>query len=282
MAEVDGLTNTLRFKHKKPLVNLPGVDKPWGREIRGSLIADEGEVLCGADMVSLEDTTKRHYMQPLDPSYVEEMSAEGYDPHLKLLVIAGQITEEDYNFYVNYREGVDDSARYKSLNAKRKKAKVVNYSSLYGVGKAKLARSSGMTEKEAASLLDAFWDLNWSIKEVAANMTVRTISGQMWILNPVSKFWHPLRYKKDAWSTINQSTGVYCFDTWLAFYLSKRPNIVFQAHDESVNSVRDNSEDRQKHEDCLQWAIRKTNEKIKLNVELSIDIQWGYNYGDIH
>jgi len=103
-AEISGLTNTLRFKHKKPLVNLPGVDKPWGKEIRGALIADEGTVLCGADMVSLEDTTKRHFIYPYDPGYVDEMATSDFDPHLKLLVLAGKITEDEYKFYAWYKE----------------------------------------------------------------------------------------------------------------------------------------------------------------------------------
>jgi DNA polymerase III epsilon subunit-like protein len=103
-AEIAGLTNTLRFKHKKPLVNLPGVDKPWGKEIRGSLIADEGTILCGADMTSLEDTTKRHFIYPYDPEYVDEMATDDFDPHLKLLVIAGSITEDEYQFYSWYKK----------------------------------------------------------------------------------------------------------------------------------------------------------------------------------
>ena len=76
-ASIAGLTNTLRFKHAKPLVNLPSVDKPYGSEIRGCLTCPDDMILCGADMTSLEDTTKRHYMKPLDPDYVEEMSKEG-------------------------------------------------------------------------------------------------------------------------------------------------------------------------------------------------------------
>ena len=52
-AEIDGLTNTLRFKHKKPLVNLPGVDRPWGKEIRGCLTVPTGYDLCGAHMTTL-------------------------------------------------------------------------------------------------------------------------------------------------------------------------------------------------------------------------------------
>ena len=103
-AEVAGLTNTLRFKHRKPLVNLPGVDKPYGDVIRGVLTCPEGFALCGSDMVSLEDTTRRHYVKPLDPDLVEEQSADGYDAHLKIAVKAGMITEEDYQFYVNYKK----------------------------------------------------------------------------------------------------------------------------------------------------------------------------------
>lgn len=106
-AEVAGLTNTLRFKHSKPLVNLPGVDKPWGEEIRGCLIAPKGELLCGADMVSLEDTTRRHYIQPLDPEYVWEQSQPGYDPHLALAVKAGTITRDEYEFYKWYKNKND-------------------------------------------------------------------------------------------------------------------------------------------------------------------------------
>jgi hypothetical protein len=101
-AEIAGLTNTMRFKHKKPLVNLPGVDKPWGAEIRGCLIADEGEVFIGADMTSLESTTKRHYIYPHDPDYADEMSKEGFDEHLDLAMKNGEITQEEYDFYVWY------------------------------------------------------------------------------------------------------------------------------------------------------------------------------------
>ena len=106
-AEIAGLTNTLRFKHKKPLVNLPGVDKPWGKEIRGCLICEDDEELCGADMVSLEDTTRKHYIRPLDPEFVKDQSSRGYDSHLKIAVRAGMITEEEYEFYKWYKENHD-------------------------------------------------------------------------------------------------------------------------------------------------------------------------------
>jgi hypothetical protein len=102
-AEIQGLTNTLRFKHRKPLVNLPGVKAAYGEEVRGCLIAPGDDWLVGSDMVSLESTTRNHYIQPLDPAYVHEMDVPGFDPHMRLLVIAGKITEDDYEFYTTYK-----------------------------------------------------------------------------------------------------------------------------------------------------------------------------------
>ena len=271
-AEIDGLTNTLRFKHKKPLVNLPGVDRPWGKEIRGCLTAPTGYVLCGADMTSLEDTTKRHYMQPYDPDYVHEMSQAGFDPHLDLAKHAGAIKQSDIDAY--------NHGTKPELKALRKNYKVVNYSATYGVGAAKLSRTTGMSVPQSQALLDAYWNRNWSVKKFSEDQKVRQINGEMWVQNPVSGFWHSLRYEKDVFSTLNQSTGAYCFDKWVAYYRTRRPNIIGQFHDESINLVKEGEQNE--HSDALNWAIKKLNQKLKLNVDLGIDIQYGQRYSDVH
>jgi DNA polymerase I-like protein with 3'-5' exonuclease and polymerase domains len=271
-AEIAGLTNTLRFRHQKPLVNLPGVDKPWGMEIRGCLTAPDGYLLCGADMTSLEDTTKRHYMHPYDPDYVAEMSQSGFDPHLDLAKHAGAVTQSDIDEY--------NKGNKPELKNMRKNYKVVNYSATYGVGAAKLSRETGMTIPQAQTLLDAYWQRNWSVKAFSESQPVRKINEEMWVQNPVSKFWHSLRFEKDAFSTINQSTGAYCFDRWVALYRSHRSNIVGQFHDESINVVKKGDENE--HTTALQWAIKKLNEQLKLNVDLGIDIQYGQNYAEVH
>lgn len=170
--------------------------------------------------------------------------------------------------------------RYKRLHAIRKKAKVVTYSAMYGVGKAKLARTTGMSQGEAASLLEAFWKINWAVQEVAKRSERKILAGHMWVKNPVNGFWYSLRFEKDTWSTLNQSTGAYCFDQWVAHYLTKRPNIVGQFHDESVNRIPVGEE--KEHEAILRWAIEKVNEKLKLNIKLDIDVQFGVKYSDIH
>jgi hypothetical protein len=121
VASAAGLTNTLRFKHRI-LVNLPGVDKAWGKEIRGCLIADEGEILCGSDMVSLEETTKKHYMFPYDPDFVAEMSKEGFDAHLDLAKHAKAVTQQEIDDYIGKAIGA------KNLKPLRKNYKAANYS----------------------------------------------------------------------------------------------------------------------------------------------------------
>ena len=270
-ASVAGLTNTFRFKHYRPLVNLPGVDKPYGDVIRGCLTCPDGYVLAGADMTSLEDTTKRHYMKPLDPDYVEAMSREGFDPHLDLALHAGVITQGDIDKH---------NSGERSLKALRKNYKVVNYSATYGVGAPKLARETGMTKGEAKVLLEAFWSRNWAIEKVAKNLRVRELFGGMWLKNPVSGFWHSLRSDKDRFSTLNQSTGVYCFDSWVKECRGMGLETIGQFHDEIIVLTRGGDED--KTENIMQMSINNVNDAINLNVPLGTDVQFGNTYADIH
>jgi len=270
-ATVAGLTNTFRFKHMKPLVNLPSVDKPYGDVIRGCLTCPDGYTLAGADMTSLEDTTKRHYMKPLDPDYVEEMSKEGFDPHLDLAKHAGVVTQDDIDKH---------NSGERSLKALRKNYKVVNYSATYGVGAAKLARETGMNQREAKTLLDAFWSRNWAIEKVASRLKTRELFGSMWLQNPVSGFWHSLRSEKDRFSTLNQSTGVYCFDKWVMECRGMGLETIGQFHDEIIVLTKEGDED--KVENIMSMGINNVNHEINLNVPLGTDVQFGNTYADIH
>lgn len=286
-AEVAGLTNTLRFKHSKPLVNLPAVDKPYGKEIRSLLTVPDGWMLLGSDMVSLEDTTKRHYIQPLDPEYVAEMSEKGYDPHLSLAVFSGKITQSDYRKYqtLDAMEKItsyEDQKWYKQVKAIRKAYKVVNYSATYGVGAAKLARETGLSVGEAQGLLTAFWKKNWAVRQVAEGLHVRELFGGMWVLNPVSGFWYSLRSEKDRFSTLNQSTGVYCFDRWVAEGVKRGYHPIGQFHDEVILAVKKDYDTGRIAEEVLRENISCVNDQLVMNFPLDIDVQFGITYADIH
>lgn len=201
-ATVAGFTNTLRFKHSKPIVNLPKPGKYYGEEIRASIVAKEGTVICGADMSALEDTTKQHYMYKYDPEYVDQMRIPGFDPHLDIAVLAGILTQEQAD---EHRNGIVDHGKARS------KAKTVNFAGIYGAGAPKIAQSTGMSLPEAMKLHKTYWERNKAVKLVAKNAKHKTLKyngqEQMWLYNPVSGFWYSLRTEKDKFSTLNQGTG---------------------------------------------------------------------------
>ena len=271
-AGTHGFTNTLRFKHVKPLANLPGVDKAYGKEIRGLLIAPEGYVVCGSDMDSLEQNTKMHYMTPHDPEFVATQQTEGFDAHLDLAKFAGAVTQEE----------IDQHNRTGSLEVLSvRHYKVTNYSATYGIKPLGLSRRGGFSVADAEKLLTSFWERNWALEAIAKKTkTKKTRDGKMWLYNPVSRFWYSLRHDKDKFSTVNQSTGVYCFDTWLGYCVAGGLKAIGQFHDESIFLVKKGDEPETAR--VVEESMRKTNEKLKLNVTLSTSPEFGDNYSEIH
>jgi hypothetical protein len=102
----------------------------------------------------------------------------------------------------------------------------------------------------------------------------------MWLWNPVSKFWYSLRHNKDRFSTLNQGTGVYCFDIWIANFRKKGIKLTGQMHDEIITKTKKGQ--RENVEGILRDAMVLTNKQLKLNRELGIDVQFGDNYAEIH
>ena len=174
----------------------------------------------------------------------------------------------------------DQEALFKRLKAVRSQYKAVNYSAVYGVGKAKLARTLDISAKEAAKLIEDYWKRNFSVRKAGERFEMKTVGPYMWVKNPVSGFWHNLRSEKDAFSTVNQSTGVYAFDTWLYFVRQQGVVINFQMHDEKGSYLSSGNEGG--HKQKLLTAIDKTNDKLKLNVKLFVDVQTGNNYAETH
>jgi hypothetical protein len=174
----------------------------------------------------------------------------------------------------------EQGALFKKLKGIRHAGKQVNYSALYGVTPAGLNRNTGIPMRTSEKLLKAYWKFNWPIKAVADACTVKVCCGQKWLYNPVSKLWYSLRHEKDRFSTLNQGTGVFCFDTWIKNVLKRRKQLTGQFHDEIILSIKKGHRD-----DCkkvLLDAMGETNEEINLNVELASDIQFGDTYADIH
>lgn len=295
---MQGFTNTLRYKHKV-VVNLPAVSKPYGDIVRGCLIAPEGYELVGSDMSSLEDRTKQHYMWKHDPDYVLEMQTPDFDPHLALAEFAGALTPEQVKSHKNkalYKAKVSElnelgdtkgAKKYMEMYEKeedfgviRHLYKTANYSCTYGAGGDKLALTLDIPKSEGHSIVQAYRAKNWAINAIAEECRTKVCMDTMWLFNPVSRFWYSLRHKKDRFSTLNQGTGVYCFDMWIYNFRSKRPQLTGQMHDEIILCVKKGN--REKSIKLLQDAMDKTNRQLNLNRKLGVDVQFGDNYAEIH
>ena len=271
-AEVDGLTNTLRFKHRT-IVNLPTITTKYGEYARSCLIAPEGMELCGSDMSGLEDRLKQHFIYPYDPEYVKEMNTEDFDPHLDLAEQAEAVSSSDAKAYklgekTNLIKGI------------RQTYKQGNYACQYGAGIPRLALTIGCSRELAEKIHTTYWKRNWAIRQAASDTYAKACAGTMWLYNPISRFWYSLRSEKDKFSTLVQGSAVYCFDTWVKYVRHNGPKICGQFHDEVVIPVRKGLQ--QNLAAHLQKAIRRSNDELKLNRELSIDIQYGDNYAAIH
>lgn len=175
----------------------------------------------------------------------------------------------------------EQKALAKRIKGIRQAYKTVNYSAVYSVGSKKLARTTKLSVKDAQALLEAYWQRNWSVKAAVKDFYVKTLpNGEMWLKNPVSGFYISLRYEKDLFSSANQSTGVYCFDTWVALCRNRGVKLCGQWHDEQLNPVKIGEESN--HKTVLKDAIEKTNDRIKLNVPLDVDVNFGPSYSSVH
>lgn len=281
-AAIGGLTNTLREKHRVPVVNLPSVDRLYGEQIRGLLTCEEDEIMLGSDLSSLEDRVKNHFCLPHDPDYIESISVAGFDPHVFMCYSAGYINEDDLNAW--YR-----GEKRSHVKAVRGLGKCVNYSSVYGAGPETIARSGGMSLEDAKKLHKAYWEVHGYVKSIAEEQEIIFCDKELrWLVNPINGFCYNIRTDKDIFSTLIQGTGSYFFDIWIDNILNTmvekwgKAKLSLLYHDEYATVIKDTPNLRKQFEELTYSSIEKVNEQFDLRVELGCDVQWGKSYAEIH
>lgn len=294
LATAQGFTNTIRLQHASPVVNLPGVDKAYGEEIRGCLkVPDDSYVMIGCDISGLEDNTKQHYMYFFDPDYVKQMRVPGFDPHLDIALFAGILSQEQVDFYKWFdaktpdqkiNESDENKAKFKVCKKGRSQAKTVNFAGVYGAGPPKIADTLKITVKEAKILHTAYWSRNKSVKQIGNSTIVKSVRGYKWQYNPIANMWYFLKAEKDRFSTLNQGSGSYVFDIWLRntriMLKEYGIKVVLQYHDELLFYCKKELEEELSAK--VRQAMEDANDELKLNVRLKISVDPGLNYAECH
>lgn len=290
-ASSQGFTNTIRMQHRVPLCNLPSVRVAYGEDLRSLLVCDNESLLLGSDLKSLEDRLKHHFQWKLDPEYVKTQMKDGFDPHNAIAVMAGLMSQQDADWYSEYKDGkIEHTAaldsKFKELDKIRAAGKSTNYAAQYGAGVKTIARTAKVSDKLAKKLHEGYHKLNWSIAKIASMMTIKKTSFGEWQLNPINKMWYSLRSEKDRFSTLVQGSGSYIFDIWAyhANRLAKKRGLaftlVFQAHDELVLRLPKDLESE--YRQLVMDAMEAVNNQVKLNRELACDVSFGQKYSEIH
>lgn len=286
---IGGLTPTFRFTHRT-IVNLPKASMPWGEEIRGSLITDnENTVLCGTDLSNIESMTKCHYMFPYDPDYVNTIiNDKDFDSHTDIAFLAGMMTQDDLDFFIKIKKkkkskefiSEEELSRFSKLEEIRSDAKPVNFGALYLIGAKTLSRNTGKSIKECEKILKVFWERNKAILDFTKDCITKVVRDQLWVFNPISKFWISMRNEKDVFSCVNQSSAVYVQDLYIKYTRKAGIKIAFQVHDEMTFNLP-----KGKEEQCtqlLKQAIQQVNDELKLDVQISSSIDYGDKYSTVH
>ena len=92
-----------------------------------------------------------------------------------------------------------------------------------------------------------------------------------------------LKADKDRFSTLNQSSGVYVFDSWLRKVrqkLNPEIKVILQYHDELLLVCKPDRKEFVEH--SLKSAMEDTNQEVNLNVDIGISIDYGFNYAECH
>lgn len=176
----------------------------------------------------------------------------------------------------------------------RKQAKTFEYAYLYGAGKKKLAEglSSGTgktyTVKDVDEAISKFAAALPGLEDLQSNLV-----NQFRTKGTITGLDKRELHAKNEYSLLNlllQSSGAVVMKQLLVFFidelnkyglkLKRDYNILLNVHDEVQAEVR--PECIEAYKECAQRAVDRTNEFLKLNCKLQIDIKVGRNWAECH
>lgn len=246
VAEASKFTRTFRYGHKGCFVNLPSNTSTHGELVRICLEAPEGFDWVNCDLKSLESKASNIAVSPW-ASYEYLNKPVDHDPHIEVSVAAGLMSFEEGEFYKWYKnKGVEENCPedFKNLDDEKRKSEIIrlgdlramgkktNYSALYGIGAAKLAKQLNVSQTEAKKIIEAYWEIHKPVREFTKTLVSKTVDGRDWVYSPFTKLWINFKGDHNKFNAVIQNFGAVVHARLMYFYVQHGIKIIANYHDE--------------------------------------------------
>lgn len=263
------VTATGRLSSSNPnLQNIP-VGETAGINVRDAFTADEGKLLLAADYSQVELRVMAHFSN--DPKLVEAF-AKNFDIHKHT---ADTVFADDM---------------MTSAQEKRKRAKIINFSVLYGTGPFSLSKELGVSYSDAKEFIDTYFEKHAGVKsfidEVIAraeqDAEVKTISGRRRGIPEIQSSNRTVKEngKRMAINTVIQGSAADIIKIAMINIHRKmsesgmKSKLIMQVHDELIFEYPPGEEKA-----LIQLVKQEMENAVELNVPLKVDVNKGRTWG---
>jgi DNA polymerase-1 len=263
------VTATGRLSSSNPnLQNIP-VGEMGGINVRKAFIAEEGKMLLAADYSQVELRVMAHCS-------ADEKLIEAF--------------ETDADIHQHTADTVFGKDLFLTDHERRKRAKIINFSVLYGSGAFSLSKELGVGFKEAQEYIDMYFAkyrgvrafMDRVISEAEVNPVVTTIAGRLREIPEIMSVNKTVKEngKRMAINTVIQGSAADIIKIAMINIhrrlLGMESKLIMQVHDELIFEYPPEEEGR------LFGIVKSEMENAeKLRVPLKVDIKQGKNWGEM-
>ncbi len=263
------ITATGRLSSSNPnLQNIP-VGEMGGINVRKAFVAEKGYGILSADYSQIELRVMAHFS---NDKYLIEAFNNNMDIHKQTadLILSS-------NLFLNKQE-------------KRKKAKIINFSVLYGSGPYSLSKELGVSYKEAKEFIEMYFEkfkgvkkfIDDIIKKTEINPEVKTIMGRKRYISEIQSSNKTVKEngKRMAINTIIQGSAADIIKVAMINIYKRikdmKSKLIMQVHDELIFEYK--SEEEKELINIIQQEMQNS---VRLKVPLIINIKKGNNWGEL-
>ncbi len=265
------VTATGRLSSSDPnLQNIP-VGETEGINVRDAFIAEEGKFIMAADYSQIELRVMAHFSQ--DPNLMEAF-------------------EKDFDIHQHTADTVFGGDLFATAQEKRKRAKIINFSVLYGTGPFSLSKELGVSYKDAKSFIDMYFEKYSGVKRFIEDVIsqaekepeVKTISGRRRDIPEITSSNRTVKENGNriAINTVIQGSAADIIKVAMIRIsqqlekLNLQSKLVMQVHDELVFEYPPEEE-----EVLFKMVKYEMENAIPLRVPVKVKIEKGNNWGKL-